>query len=295
MPTDQVIQVNKLADLQSSASCPRYAALLMAGVAAVWLAAGCAGNKPPAPVQDPAPTPSQQPVSVLPPPPPPSPPPCSSPVPTVPRLADLLDQGQEDKARTELKCLLAEDPGSANAQLLLRHIESDVADLFGKDFRPYPYTLRPNETLSMVAQRVYGNPLHFYALARYNGIKVPRQVSAGQTIRVPSRKPLPPPPPSPQDPRYRPDQRVEPKQDTKVDPKSEPKSAPGPEVRPGPSYAEIAASKHRAYGLYHEQNLKGSLQAWERVLELAPADKEALRESARIRKLICKADPGYCP
>lgn len=210
----------------------------------------------------------------------------------VPRIADLLDQGQEDKAKAELKCLLAAEPGSANAQLLLRHIESDVADLFGKDFRPYSYTLRSNETLSMVAQRVYGSPLHFYALARYNGIKVPRQVGAGQTIRVPSRKPLPPPPP--QDPKHKPDQRVEPEQDPKPESKPESKPEPGPEVRPGPSPAEIAALKRKAYGLYHQQNLKGSLQAWGQVLELAPSDNEAQRESTKIRKLLCKVDPAYC-
>jgi len=56
----------------------------------------------------------------------------------------------------------------------------------------------------MLAQRFLGDPYSFYALARYNDIKVPRQLAAGQVLRIPGKAPPvgartvePPPPPAP--------------------------------------------------------------------------------------------------
>ena len=43
-------------------------------------------------------------------------------------------------------------------------------------------------------RRALGNPMLFYALARYNNIAVPSSVAPGQTILVPGRRPAPPPP-----------------------------------------------------------------------------------------------------
>ena len=68
----------------------------------------------------------------------------------------------------------------------------------------YSYTLREGETLSTVAQRALGNPMLFYALARYNNIAVPASVGArARPSRFPAaarrrrRAPRPEPRPTP--------------------------------------------------------------------------------------------------
>jgi tetratricopeptide (TPR) repeat protein len=70
--------------------------------------------------------------------------------------------------------------------------------LYGRE--SFTYVVRPGESLSQVAGRFMGDIYAFYGLARYNGIKVPRQVAGGQSIRIPGKQraalPLPPPEPS---------------------------------------------------------------------------------------------------
>ena len=48
-----------------------------------------------------------------------------------------------------------------------------------------PYTVGPGETLSMLAGRFLGDPLLFYALARYNGFAAPAHVQPGHVIQIP--------------------------------------------------------------------------------------------------------------
>jgi hypothetical protein len=62
----------------------------------------------------------------------------------------------------------------------------------------FAYTVRQGDSMSRIAGRFLNDIYMFYLLARYNDIKVPKQVSAGQVIRVPGKAPPPAPsPPSP--------------------------------------------------------------------------------------------------
>lgn len=103
----------------------------------------------------------------------------------------LLNRGEAAAARVKLMEVLRGQPGDDVARQLLRQIDTDPRELLGRE--NYSYTLREGETLSTVAQRALGNPMLFYALARYNNIAVPESARAGQTILVPGRRRAPPP------------------------------------------------------------------------------------------------------
>lgn len=96
---------------------------------------------------------------------------------------DLLDKGQADQARAELNALLAEQPGNAVARKLLDQVDRDPRSLLGE--QNYAYKVRPGETMSGLAQRFLGDPLMFYALARYNNITAPSQMEVGQSLLIP--------------------------------------------------------------------------------------------------------------
>lgn len=154
------------------------------------LVAACAQvPPPPAPVPVPAPPPVAAPE---PPPPPPPPPPPVTPA-TIREaqvLADrtvvpLLEQGNEEQARVELDRALQKDPNNKLVANLLRQLNEDPTVMLGRE--SFAYTIRPNDTLSTIAAAYLKDKYLFYALARYNGIAVPRQVVAGQQIKVPGK------------------------------------------------------------------------------------------------------------
>jgi tetratricopeptide (TPR) repeat protein len=164
--------------------------------------AGCATQS-----TDPSGVPSTSPVPApLPPAPAPLPPSTPS-LPPDPKAAqaaaqtarDLLDAGQEEQARAEIERALALDPGNRLAMSLKRQIEDDPFVVWGRE--SFTYMVKPGESLSKIAAIYLRDPLLFYFLARYNDIKVPRQVAGNQTIRLPSKvaspaAPLDPRPPT---------------------------------------------------------------------------------------------------
>ena len=104
-------------------------------------------------------------------------------------VADLLEAGNETEARSEIDRALALDPNNKLAQNFQRQMTVDPTTALGAEF--FTYTVRPGETLSRIAGRFMGDIYAFYLLARYNDVKVPKQVSSGQTIRVPGKMPPP--------------------------------------------------------------------------------------------------------
>ena len=112
---------------------------------------------------------------------------------------DLLQSGNEESARNELRRALALDAQNKLALSLGRQMTADPQATLGRD--SVAYTVRPGDTLAVLAQRQLGDAYLFYILARYNDIKVPKQLAAGQVIRLPGkalvgREPSPTPPPS---------------------------------------------------------------------------------------------------
>lgn len=112
----------------------------------------------------------------------------------------LLEEGEAQHAKVELDAYMLEKPTSDRAKNLIEQIEADPVELLGE--KSFSYTLQPGDSLSIVAKRFLGDPLKFYALARYNAIDRPKDISVGQTIKVPgdpSLAAVPPPPPKKED------------------------------------------------------------------------------------------------
>jgi pyruvate/2-oxoglutarate dehydrogenase complex dihydrolipoamide acyltransferase (E2) component len=103
----------------------------------------------------------------------------------------LLNQGDSIKARQLLMAVLKKQPGDSVARQLISQIDSDPRVLLGT--QNYAYTLKEGDTLSVLAQRFLGNPMMFFALARYNNIAIPTSVSPGQSILIPGKAPAPTP------------------------------------------------------------------------------------------------------
>lgn len=114
-----------------------------------------------------------------------SPAPDAAPRERVRAAIELLDRGDERRARAELAATLEAQPGNVTAQRLMQQIEADPRELLGRESRPY--VVRQGETMSQLAERFLGDPLLFYALSRYNGLAAPNQLAAGQTLMIPRR------------------------------------------------------------------------------------------------------------
>lgn len=162
------------------------ALVLCLGLAAC--AAPPAPKPPPEPpVAAPAPAPAPEP------PPPPAAPPAPQPLPAnevqpaLRAVANHLQDGDTEGADALLRRVLATEPQQALALSYLRQMEGDPHALYGRE--SYAYTVRPGESLSSIARDRLKDINQFYGLARYNDIKVPRQLAAGQVIRIPGRAP----------------------------------------------------------------------------------------------------------
>ncbi len=102
------------------------------------------------------------------------------------RLVDAMDHlqyGRFEKAAAMIETLREGSPGSPTLALLARQLEAPPAELLPGPYRTIE--VQPGDTLSQIAVRELGNPLLFVALARLNGIDVPRTLSVGAELRVP--------------------------------------------------------------------------------------------------------------
>ena len=97
----------------------------------------------------------------------------------------MLDQGQAAAATIELQKVLAVESGNKAALMLLRSLREEPFVSHGRD--SFAYVVAAGDTLSLLALRFLNDRDQFWSLARYNGIKVPRQLRVGQTIRVPGK------------------------------------------------------------------------------------------------------------
>lgn len=197
------------------------------------------------------------------------------------RAADALDLGEELAARADIEQALSLDQESKTAACLLRGITGDPASL-GRDSTSY--TVRPGESLARIAQRALGDACEFYLLARYNQIRVPRKLVAGQTLRIPGAKPLAGPEPA------------VPVNVTPTPVVATPAPPPPPVPAPGPDMAKIRAqvdSHHRAaLAAFRKQDLRAAIREWDQVLSIDPTNdlararrQEALELERRLREL----------
>lgn len=196
--------------------------------------------------------------------------------------AEALNEGNVDAARRDIAEGQRLDPDSKYGQCLARGLSADPEKVLGK--ASTKYTVRPNETLGRIAQRALGDSCEFYLLARYSGIRVPRQLAGGQVIRIPGRTPLAPP------------------DAVKPEPAPEPPPAavapvpevppPKPSLSPQALKAEVDRHHREAQTAFRRQDLSTAIREWDQVLALDPGNElararrqEAIELDRRIRQL----------
>ena len=97
----------------------------------------------------------------------------------------LLQKGEEEKAKMKLSMALHLDPNNKRSKKLLEQINTDPKTYLGKEYSHY--TVQYGESLSIIAKRFLDDSLEFYILARYNDIKNPNLLKAGQVIKIPKK------------------------------------------------------------------------------------------------------------
>ena len=263
----------------------------------------------------PAPQPEVVPPSDVPP-PPPSPPPVVTALPASPaaraqaeklarQAAESLDLGNELKARGELDEALKLDRENLLAKNLMSQISvaDPVAQLGRESFR---YTVLARDTLAVLARQYLGDPYRFYILARYNDIRVPRGLKAGQVIRIPGKQrppeedsaaqritARPVAPSKPTDAETPATQEPGPGTPTALVPPP-PEPVPVPPPRPtseDPKRNLIDHHYRRGAEAFTRQDLDTAIREWDRVLELDPTHPNATvrrQQAVSLRERIAK-------
>jgi len=194
---------------------------------------------------------------------------------------ESLNDGDEEKARSELRETRELDPDNRQAACLMKGITADPAAALGS--RAHPYTVRRGESLWSIARRALGDGCEFWLLARYNNIKVPKLLGVGQVIRIPGKVALAPPGAAPAKPAKPP--APEPAL-------NEPVKAVGPSKEEIARQEQIQRHHRNAQAAFRRQDLDTAIKEWDRVLELDPSNElaqarrqEALDMSRRLKEL----------
>ena len=183
--------------------------------------------------------------------------------------AELLEVGNEEQALNEIQRALQADPANRLAQSLLKQIQTDPQTLLGREY--FTYRVEPGESLSRIAGRFLKDVHLFYALARYNDIRVPRQLQGGQLIKVPGKQPpptSPPPPPAPATPAPAPAPAAAPPR-------------PAADAKPTPAEVVVAQEYRKGLALMAQQKPAEAIQAFDKVLERDPNHANAKLKRAQ--------------
>jgi hypothetical protein len=192
-------------------------------------------------------------------------------------IATMLDQGEQREAKKRIAAALKHDPMNANLMLLRDSIGGNPQEMLGP--KHFSYMVQPGDTIAGLARRFLGNRLKSHQLARYNGIKGPAVLSAGQLLRIPGEP-----------------QRVEalarPERHAAEAP-PRPKAAPAPHaaiVSPPParSAADPAAARRaRSSGLaaLNEGNPARAVGLLSRAAALDPGNPAIARDLERAQRI----------
>jgi hypothetical protein len=186
----------------------------------------------------------------------------------------LLNQGDEPGARKRIKALLKRDPMNASAQVLRDSIERDPKDLLGPD--NFAYTVRQGDTITSLAEHFLGNRLKSYQLARYNGLKSPVKLIAGQSLRIPA-----------QPARAEPVRRPEPTA-ARPSPALPAPKPPAPVAKPVAPVANPAAARQlRGAGLaaLNQGNIDRAVGLLRRAAKLDPGNLLIARDLGRAERI----------
>lgn len=196
------------------------------------------------------------------------------------QVFEWLNDGDEIKAKPELEYAHKLEADNRQVNCLLRGISADPVATLGRDSTSY--TVRSGDSLGKIAQLALGDVCEFYMLARYNQIRVPKQLAAGQIIRIPGKVALVPEKERAPVPVATPQQAAEPAA-----------AAPKPVEANDSVKRKLVDQHHRtAQAAFRRQDLKTAISEWGKVLEIDPENdlakarrEEALDLQRRINKL----------
>lgn len=191
---------------------------------------------------------------------------------TVDSVLELLNQGDEEGARKQVKLLLKRNPNDPSARVLQDSLESDPVQLLGP--KSFDYVVQSGDTMLGLSEKFLGTKLKFYQLARYNGVKIPAQLAVGTTIKIPGEAPHPVEPPKPR-PTPRPAESA---------PKPKPKPAPSPAA---PTQNPAAAQRARSAGLaaLNQGKVANAVALLRRAAALDPGNPLIQRDLARAERI----------
>jgi hypothetical protein len=192
------------------------------------------------------------------------------------QINDLLLRGDDGAARKRIKAVLKRHPMNAQAQLLRDSIERDPKDLLGP--QSYPYAVRAGDTVTSLAQRILGNRLKAYQLARYNGLSAPYALAPGMTLRIPGAPPR-------VEPVRRPDPAPSRPAPTPTPVAPAPKPAPSRPAAPAANPA--AARQFRTAGLaaLNQGNVTRAVALLRRAAAADPGNGVIARDLARAERI----------
>jgi tetratricopeptide (TPR) repeat protein len=185
---------------------------------------------------------------------------------------EMLEFGREEQALAEIERALNTDPANRLAQSLHKQIVTDPRELLGREH--FNYRVEPGESLSRIAGRFLKDVHLFYALARYNDIKVPRQVQGGQMILVPGKQPPPTassaPAPAPA-----------PAQPTAASTAAQGSATPSDDAKAQAIELMVSRDYRRGLSLMAQQKPAEAIGSFDRVLEIDPEHANAKLKRAQ--------------
>ncbi|TGX50170.1 LysM domain-containing protein [Sphingomonas gei] len=190
----------------------------------------------------------------------------------------LLMRGDPKGAEKSLKPLLKRAPMNPKLQLLRDSIAGDPKVLLGP--ASYPYTVRAGETIEQLAERLLGNRLKAYQLARYNDLANPSALAAGQILRIPGSPPRPKPQPAPERP-----SRPAPAAATRPKPAAPAPVPAAPATKPAANPA--AAQRARSAGLaaLNRGAVQQAVGLLQRAHALDPGNAVIFRDLQRAQRI----------
>ena len=192
------------------------------------------------------------------------------------RAVALLGEGKRAEARAEVVQVLVDQPGHPAARSLLGQIDINPKVLLGE--KNYPYVVKPGDTISGLADRLLGDRLMFYALARYNGMDRATSLAVGRTLLIPGApKKAAPPPPLPAPPTVH---KAPP-------PPPPPPPPPAPPKAAAPAADPARARELRGAGLRKMSTgeIDAAVALLQQALALSPGSPVIKNDLARARRI----------
>jgi LysM repeat protein len=193
-----------------------------------------------------------------------------------------LMQGDRKAAEKQLKPLLKREPMNPKLLVLRDSIDRDPQELLGP--ANYPYTVRAGDTIEELAERLLGNRLKAYQLARYNGLANAMTLAPGTVLKIPGTAPRPKPVAAPAEER-------KPRAVTAAPPARAKPSAPAAAAAPAPaarpSANPVAARRARAAGLaaLNRGAVRDAVGLLQRAQALDPGNAVIARDLQRAHRI----------